>query len=293
MAIKEGCVTLCWPNWTDRGELSGGNWKNEFPLDNLKSPIVAKAARTSSTDKADTQFTFNFSTRARAVAVVALMNHNLSVDAKWRVTWWRDEAQTDLLYDSGVIDVWPQLLSTSELAWEDDNFWFGDVGEEDKDRFTPLATHFHPDGGDVVFSVRVEIEDEGNLDGFIKVGRLFVADAWQPRFSAQYGIEYGFDIDTSFETADNSQQTLYADPKIPKRTVSFNLATLDAEEGFRRLLTMQRDQGLHKEILYTEGAEITSENFQKTFVGRLKDVSPLTHPYFRTFSGSVNLVEIL
>lgn len=293
MPIREGCVTLCWPNWAERGEVTGGSWKSNFPLENMLSPIVAKAARSETTSPADTQFSFNFKIRSKPVAVVALMNHNLTVDAKWRVTWWEEEAQETLAYDSGMVDVWPQLLSTTELEWENDNFWFGELQDDDKDRFTPLATCFHPDGGDVVFSVRVEIEDEGNPDGFVKIGRLFLADVWQPRFSAQYGIEYGYEIDTSFEVADNAQQTLYADAKIPKRTVSFNLATLDSEEGFRRILTMQRDQGVHKEVLYTEGAETTSENFQKTFVGRLQNPSPLTHPYYRTFSNSINLIEIL
>lgn len=290
--LKQGATTLCWPNLVERGVLSGGNWDSQFPISHAADPIVQKASRSADLELSSTQFSLTID-KSRPVGVVGILNHNINTTGQWRVRLYFDDAQTSLAWDSGWKDVWPAVYSTQELEWEYDNFWLGTFDDDDVDRFTSLATEFIPQGSQVVRSVKVEIDDQNNPHGFIKIGRVFIADVWQPKRSAQYGIEYGHNIGTTFETADNRSMTEYADPKTPKRTVSFNLAVLDEEEGFRRTLAMQRDQGIHREILYTENPIPTVEGFQKTFLGRFDNVSPLTHPSYRRFSTSINLIEIL
>ena len=292
MADRQGCVTLCWPNWVEVGALSGGNWNNQFPLSHLQDPVIQKVGRTVDAGLSSTQFSLTV-TKSRPIGVVALINHNLTQTADWKVTMYFDEAQVDEAWTSGWVQVWPSVYSTSELEWEYDNFWFGTFDDDEVASFTHLATQFVTDNSQVVRSVKVEINNTTNPDGFVKIGRVFISDVWQPRYSAQYGIEYGFDIGTTFETADNPQMTEYADVKVPKRNVNFVLGSLNEEEGFRRALAIQRSQGLHGEILYTENTIPTVEGFQKTFIGRMVQPSALTHPYYMTFQNSISLKEIL
>jgi len=285
-------VTLCWPNRIDESTLSGGNWSAGLPLDQLLSPITAEVAESVDLAPASTQFDITLP-RFRTIAVVALNNHNLGVSAKWRVTLYRDTTAQNEQWNSGWRNAWPAVYSTSELNWEDPNFWSGVPFEEDRQDFTPLGWVFL-DQPQVARRVRVEIDDPNNADGVVRVGRCFLGNSWQPKYNASYGIQYGHEIGTEFEIAGNPDQTEYADVRTPKRTVSFRLEHLDAEEGARWALALQRKQGLHGEVLYTEFLEISDPvAFSRAFIGRQSSVDPLTHPYFGTYSNSISLKEIL
>lgn len=290
MALKEGKVTLCYPNYTDESTLVGGSWESTLPLENLQTPYFSEVARTTDTDNSSTKFQMTLG-RFRPIHMIALANHNLSAAAEWRIKLYNQ--QGDLLFhDSGVLSVWPQVYATSELEWEYDNFWLGTIEESDRESFTSLATYFFPESY-VATYVEVEIFNEGNPDGYVSIGRLMVADAWQSERTASFGIQYSYDIGTTFDTAIDEVMTEYADVKTPKRTVQFDLATLTQEEGFSKMLGLNRQQGLHGEVLYTEFAEMDNTTFAKTFIARQQSVSGLSHPYYRNYSTQMSLKEIL
>lgn len=284
-------VTLGWPNHLREAALSGGAWSAALPLDHLGSLPTARFAESADAALASTKWTMTFP-RPRPIGVVALAKHNLTVDAKWRVRVYFDTSGTELAIDSGWVAVWPAVFATLELEWEYDNYWAGTLDEDDRASFTPLATRFL-DAVQIGRRVDIEIDDQNNPDGVIRVGLGLVTDLWQPTYNAAYGIQYGYDIATEFETASNPDQTEYADPMTPKRTVSFALEHLTEEEGFRRMLSLQRTQGLHGEILYAESLETSTIEFARTFIARQTSVDPLSHPYFETYSNSINLKEIL
>lgn len=291
MALERGKVTLCYPNYTNVSTLSGGAWQNNLPLSHLKTPIFSQVAR--SVDALETSTIINLTTSiARSTDIVALANHNISVSGEIRLRVYSDNNFEFLLWDSGWQAVWPSLFASNTLEWEFDNFWLGTPSEEDRDSLTALLPIFL-DNTEVVQSLTIEISDEGNPDGYIQVGRLFMGGAWQPIYNAEYGIAYGHNISTSFETAFDMNQTEYAEVKTPKRTVSLTLNDLTEEEGFQKLMRMQKTQGLHGEILYTEDIERGQGSYVKTFIGRNQDVNPLINPYFNSFSNTINLVEIL
>lgn len=284
-------VTLCWPNHTGGATLSGGAWDADLPLSHLATPTFAQVAQTADATLASTQFDLTFP-RLLPVGVIALANHNMTVEARWRIRLWRDTGASDLAWDSGWLNVWPSVYSTDELEWEYDNFWLGTVDEAQRADFTPLASRFSPEI-QIVQRATIELDDTANPDGVIRLGRAFVGDTWQPEYNASYGIQYAHEIATEFEVAGNPEQTEYADVRAAKRTVQFALEHLSEEEGFRRALALQRAQGLHGEVLYSEGGHLDALAFQRTFIGRLSTADPLTHPYFATYANSISLKEIL
>lgn len=284
--------TFCWPNYVDEGALSGGAWSSELPRRHLQTPIFAEVAESADLNPASTQYDVTFS-RLRTVALVLLAAHNLSVDARWRVRVFRDAEATNEAWDSGWRQAWPAVYSSSELNWEDPNFWSGVPFEEDREDFTPLAWVF-ADAAQVCRRVRVEIDNPNNPDGAVRIGRAFIANAWQPQYNFNWNIQYGLDIGTEFETADNEDETEYADPKRPRRTVSLELGHLSEEEGFSQIHAMMRRQGLHKEVFYTEDRNaVGPQSFAKSFVGRFASVNPLTNPYHANYTNAINLREIL
>ncbi|UQI42530.1 hypothetical protein [Vreelandella venusta] len=289
--MKDNWATLCWPNYLNEATLSGGSWRTDLPRENLQQPIFDDIAETMGLGAANTQFDVILP-RFRTVALVALAKHNLTVAARWRVRLFRDEMATNEMWDSGWRDVWPSVYSSSELNWEDPNFWSGGLFEEDRQDFTSLAWMF-ADAPQVCRRVRVEIDNPTNPEGAVRIGRAFIANYWQPTYNASWGIQYGLDIGTEFENADNQDMTEYADAKTPRRTVSFELAHITRDESFAQIHAMLRRQGLHQEILYTESRAPGPQTFAKTFIGRLASVDPLTNPYFANFTNSITLREIL
>ena len=289
--MEEGKIILCWPNHANGAAVSGGGWEPALPASKLLDPTLAEQARSNGLNPANTQVLITLA-RFLPVGVVAVAAHNLSAVATWRITVYSDDAATQVAWQSDWLRVWPPVYSTSELEWEYDNFWGGEFDDDDRASFTPLATLFLP-AVQIARAVRVEFDDSSNPAGFISLGRVFISDVWQPTYNMSYGCQWGYDIDTQFETAGDANRTEYADPATPKRTVSFALEHLDREEGFRRALAAQRKIGLHGEILYAESTQATAESFATTILARQVQVNPLSHPYFGTYANSYALREIL
>lgn len=283
--------TFCWPNYVDDSQLTGGAWSSELPRDNMLDPIFAEIAQSSGLSPTSTQFDVILP-KFKTVAMVALAKHNLSVAARWRVRLFREADATGVMWDSGWRNAWPSVYSTSELNWEDSNFWSGVPFEEDRRDFTPLAWMF-ADKPQVCRRVRIEIDNPTNPDGVVRIGRAFVANAWQPEYNASWGIAYGLDVGTQFEVVGNEDETQYADPKTPRRTVSLDLSHLSREEGFTQIHAMMRRQGLHKEVFYTESKTPGPQSFAKSFIGQFSSINPLANPYYATYTNAVNLREKL
>lgn len=282
---------FCWPNHANEATVAGGGWSTELPLSQVLSSVFAEVTQSVDTTPASTQMTVALR-RFRPIGVVALAKHNLSAAARWRVRVYYDDTGTDLAIDTGWRDVWPAVYATSELEWEYDNYWSGTLDEDDRGDFTPLATCWLGDSY-LARQVVIEIDDQANPDDCVRIGRLFLGDVWMPEYNISYGVQYGFQIGTEFETAGDADQTEYADIKTPKRTVNLSLDWLGEEEGFSRIMTMQRRQGLHGEILYAESTSAGQAAFSTTFIGRQVSVNPLAHPYYDIYTNAISLQEIL
>lgn len=290
MALDNRKITLCWPNYLDEAELSGGSWEAGLPLSHMQDAAFAVRAR--SVNLATSSTTINVMLpRLRPVGATALAAHNLSADAEWRIRIYTDSDATQLLYDSGMVPAWPALYQSTDLEWEYDRFWSGLLGDEDREEFTPLAYHVHT--AQVGRRLRIDIADPGNPDGYIEIGRLLVANVWQPRYNAAYGIQYGHAIDTRFETAGDSRRTRYAAPAQPKRTVQGSLEHLDEQEAVQAMLAMQRELGVHRELLYLPELTATAQTWRRTFIGQLMQPDPVAHPYHATYTHAFSLQEIL
>ncbi|OLO06729.1 hypothetical protein BTW08_15935 [Salinicola sp. MH3R3-1] len=289
MALDPDRITLCWPNVIDTATLSGGAWLDSLPLELVQDEILAVRCKSADAAPASTWFDITLD-KPRPVQCLALPAHSMSATARYRVRIYGDAAQQFLLWDSAWQTVWPQLFATSELEWEYDNFWFGTISEDDRALYTPLLTVF-ADDVQLAQSVRVEIDDVGNSEGAVRLGRVFLSDAWQPKFNVSHGVQHGFDSATTFEEA--GDRTEYADIKRQRRTASFSLDWLSEEEAYQRIYSLQRVLGTHGELLYAFNLASRPESFARTFLARQQQLDALSQPYANTHTNKVNLLEIL
>lgn len=283
---------LGYPNYVNDAAVTGGSWEAELPVANVINPVFAEVAQSRNTALASTRFDLTLP-RSRMLGVAALANHNCSEAARWRVRTYYDTAGQQQALDSGWQRVWPRVYASLELPWESPSFWTGTVSNDERDDFTPLATSWLLDTKTFARRVSIEIDDTGNPDGCIRIGRVFIGDVWKPKKNFSYGVQYGHDIQTGFEVAGDANMTEYADPKTPRRTVTCSLDHLSEEEAFARIMPLQRRQGLHGEILYAESQVPSQAAFATTFLCRQAQVDALTNPYHNNFANTLSLREIL
>lgn len=292
MALADNKLTMCWPNHCtlNLATVSGGSYSVARPLSNILKPVFAKKARTTNTNLASTQASIDLGSVGKPVHVVAIASHNLSSQALIRVSVYADQAKTTLLHQSGWEPAYPAVYETTDLEWEYDNFWFGTLTDSELSSFTPLYIYFLPEVA-IAMAVVIEFDDQTNADTYVEFGRVMLADAWQPEINIQYGIAFGYENPTEVEYADDG--TAYFDVKPPKRTLTFTFGRLTEDEAFNKVYLMKRNQGISKEILVAYNTGTMPGYFQRRFIGRQSEVTPLTHPFIENYSSTLNIIEIL
>ncbi len=272
-------------NLANNCTLSGGSWQGTLPLDNLKDRRLYKIARSTNDDAASTQFTVDFGS-GKVVSLFSLVKHNFSESATARLRASNVSDFSNIVYDSGFASVWP-LIATINLEWEDDNFWLGIPTQEQIDTFQGILLWVFP-----IVTARywkVEIVDESNPDDYLDLGRLFVSKDFSPSYNASYGLNFNI-IDKS--TVEESLGGVeHYDEKVRVRSVDFVLDNLLQDEAFGRWHRMMLGQGNTGEVLFIYDHEDLKYTLDRSFLGRLEKINPLTTPYFSSWQSGATIVE--
>ncbi|ALP62826.1 hypothetical protein [Paraburkholderia caribensis] len=302
-------VLLGFPNRTDSATLSGGNWQT--PLTNLQDRRLSRVARSASPDKAATQFDVDLGV-PRKLSLFAIVRHNLGLNARYRIRVAQDAAFQNVLYDTAVLPsqpsvsanfalqqyavqgrvwppVWPRLFNTASLDWEDPNWWDGRLPEEDRKGYPGLILSSL---AEPVFGryVRFEFLDEGNIDGYVELGRLFISQAWSPRNNATYGAGIGWEFDTTMDRALDG--TAYFDEKAGRRVQTFSLDWLSRDEAFGNVFEMHRAAGIDREMLFVWDRDDPINLIRRSFLGRMRKINPLMLPFLDNYTNAFELEEI-
>jgi hypothetical protein len=229
-------------------------------------------------------------TSTRTISVLALCRHNLSGAATWRIRAYSDAGLTDLLYDSGVNEVWQALYGQDQLEWHNDNFWSGQILDEDLEGHYWNAIHVLPASVSARYW-KVEVSDSTNYDGYVQAGRVFLSEAWVPTYNMSYGANIGYNSRTEVEEAWDGSE--YFDIKAPYRVVQFSLEYLQHEEAMTRALDIQRVAGTHSEVLFVWDPEDVQQLIRRSFLGRLRELNPIEQPYHNAYQTSFVIKELL
>lgn len=286
-------VTLAWPNRIDAATLgsSGASWETDLPLTNLQTRQYAQVARTTGA----TSLTITaLLPKIRKLGAVAIVNHNLSVTATVRFkAYYGTDNLSELIWDSGVIDAWPVNHDQSTLIFDDVDFWEGTIDNDERDYYTKLVTYFAPDndGGQYL---EVIIEDPDNTDGWVQIGRLFLAPWWQPELPPRYGdVSHNIIDPSEFQEVPESG-TRYYRKLAKRRTVSIKWTDMTVEEAWNGLNDAKQFEGTTGEMLYAFTKQRTDQNYYATtFMCQFAQLDPITMPYSIYYEGAMNLREIL
>ncbi len=206
-----------------------------LPVTNLQTQPRASVMRT--TSAADQEIKLSWAA-ARILSAVALVRHNLTSAATWRVQIYSDAAWTTLTYDSGAVAAAPGK-ALGDLSWGIDPLG-ASVFTGWSYAFSSL--YFAPVAGQ---SAIITLSDAGNPDGYMQASRLFVGAHIEPQYNPSYGFKLGWKENTVTTRTDGG--SLRSDPTVPYRTLSASLDWI-AEEERASLLDALRQVGKRQDI---------------------------------------------
>jgi hypothetical protein len=194
--------------------------------------------------------------------------------------------------DSGYVDCWPAgVVPQDLLEWEDDNFWLGTLSQNQRAGFQSPYLYRLPASVSVRYW-KVEILDTTNEDGFIQIGRLFMARGWTPSVNYAYGAGLGYNDPSPVATSLSGAE--YFDMRSKYREMSFTLEYITDTEAYSYALDLQRLAGISGEVLVMpDGGEDVGQQPLRSFVGRLKQIGKVTQPKPTTFSVQFEVKELL
>lgn len=272
---------IAYNNRVDGATLSGGSWLSGLPLNNLKDRQIGKVARSASALTTATQFDTDIG-EDKTTRVIALIGHNLSLDATIRIRGGNDPAFATTDIDTGWLEVWPAVYPSETLDWEASNFWSGKYLAEEISGYT--LTHVD-DLGAVYRSRywRIEINDPTNSSGYVQIGRAFFGQAWQPSINLLAGASIGWEPNTQVQSALSGGE--FFKRYNPTRVARFTTRHTE-DEGMANAFEIQRRMGIDGEVVFVWNPDDTVHSIRRRFVGRLRSLSQLEFPWVdRTQTG--------
>ncbi len=284
-----GVYTILYPNRTDTSTLSGGSWDASAPLTRMQDNRLKVIARSNDLLPASTQFQITLD-KDRQVGGLALVNHNFTTDATWRVRAYTDAGLTQLAYDSGQVNVYPAFATPLELEWEDDNFWSGKPLEENIEGLTQTAIDLL--GGVTVTAQYwlVEIFDSTNPSGFVSIGRLFIgANFLNETLNANIGATSGIENRTrAFETPGGH---IEYDVREPIRTNDFQYRLIENSRAYSRFLQLEYQAGIDKEVFLIQDADDSQNLLLRSYLGTIAQPTGLGQNTYNTADKSFRIQE--
>ncbi len=261
-------IGLFWPNRATTGvTVSGGSWMAALPASNVCDPLLAKVARSTNALTASTKIRLDLGA-ARNLRAFALVNHNLSSSATWRVLLGTTSGGSDVY--AGTLAPW--LYATFEAGLVARGMEDGEYLRDGTPAIIVLPAFYS------ARHVTIEIEDTANTDGYVQIGRVFAGGGFIPQINASYGLQAGWQDLSTTELSESGAQWATARRRL--RMVRFLLEGLSLDEG-DQLFEMMRVLGTIDEVLYVPDVADMAESQRQGMLGYLSELSMLEYPYSR------------
>lgn len=139
---------------------------------------------------------------------------------------------------------------------------------------------------------RFNIADTANTDGYVDIGRLIVAGGFQPSINMVYGAGLGFDNETVRETTDGGA-ALY-DTRDTRRSLTGVLDLMPETDAYDEWFRLVMRHGKSGQMFVVYDPDDTGTRArQRSFLGVLKDLNPIEHPYHARFRTAFSVLEEL
>ena len=269
-----GNIVIGVPSHTSKATFSadGGSWAAAYPVTNLGNLPLARVARTTNALVASTKFLAVLD-KDRPCRVFGLIDHNMTTTATFRLRLYSDVSATALLYDTGVIDVWPTVYPYPGLEWEDDTYWTGKYTTEQITGYRWTRPLWLP-ATYMTRAIRVELFDSGNPAGYLQLGRFELAQGWQPTINYGFGASRGYRFRTAQVEALGGVS--YFERRDKPRVFRGAIDYLPVAEGSVKAFEFLRQHDIDVPFLVIPDPDDTNEYLRNVFLARNVNPGPLT-----------------
>lgn len=268
---------------------SGGSWEASLPLTNLRDPLLSAVARSTDATNASTQFVVDLGV-PRDIRLVACPDGNYTRDSRVRITGATDSGFTDVVVTVDFRDIWQEVYPWGTLPWEDLAWWDGKITAEDAVGYPMPFIHVF-DTAVVARYWKIEIDDEGNPDGYVELSRLFLSPGYQPTHNAEYGATIGWETDTSRQRSLGGAD--FYDERRPRRRMRLTLNAIEMDELYAQMFEIQRRQGISRQIYVVLDPDDGPNLHRTSFLATLEELSPIELAFYDRGVVAVDLVEVI
>lgn len=268
-----GKIMVLYDNQSDAGSVTGP--ASALPLSNMQSERLARKWRSASDDPADTRFDVVLPDIV-AMRAIVLGPTNLTTAHSYRIRAYSNADHSTMVYDSEwVLSQTRAVFGT--LPWGSPYLWSGFQPPDDPERGT-FIIHIMPVAiGQLYWSV--EINDEGNPDGYVEVSRLLMCQSVSP------SINYSFGAGLTFEDNSIRARTLSGGEQVWRRVnpriFQFGFDYLPEDEAFLNFYDLMRHSGFDREVFVIPDLEETGLFLQRrSFLGTFRQMDPLQQAAF-------------
>ncbi len=283
-----GRMIIASRNHADDAGFSGGAWSAALPAANLADRQLARVARSLDTDPADTWVVVDFG-RQVPVSFIALWRHNLTQSARWRLRLGRDSALATWDHDTGLRDVWPDVMPFGAGEWGEFQ-WGGKLVPAEAATYGIAAFHLPPNSI-MARWLRVDLDDPENPAGYLQAARLFAGPVWRPSINMQYGWSIR-QVDESRRTRSRGGQS-YVDLVPRYRRLSFALDHLGADEMFANAYELDRLKGVAGDLIVIPDPDERRHLHRQAILGALAETSAIEQRVFGLYAKTFTVEELL
>ncbi len=254
--------------------LSGGSWSSGLPLVNLKNRNLTKVARSNTANPGATRFQIALG-RIRSVLLIAIPAHNMTTSAKIRAVASNSDDFNALVYDTGSLDVFPQIYAFGTLQFGDPDFWLGRLSPEARAGINVGFVHVLPQP---VFASHwlFEIDDAENPDGYVELSRLFLTPGYRPTINIQPGAALGFQTDTARQRSLGGVD--FFDVRRQRRTAQFTVDFVSKDEALANSFEIMWRQGINGDLFFVFDPDDPLHLHRTSFPATLERLSAVTFP---------------
>lgn len=271
---------------------STGNWSSSLPLANVKSYLLAKVAKSTSTGT----FTITIDMTGlnnRPIGCVGILNHNFSgaVDYLQIQTY----STSTLVDDSGALSPYPYLAS-DDPDFDVYSYSAAIVDAQRRSEATQHVIYWLPtnvDANKVVITVTVAAP--------LSIGRLFVGSQFWPDINVEYGgVDWGLQDNSEIVKTQGGVKYAYKYKMLREANVTYKW--LNNGEATGGLWQAQRKAGLMGEVLIAPGVPtyttvgglkyVNSNWFAKSFIGNFSQLDRITNPFLGVDSTTLHVEEV-
>ena len=175
-------------------------------------------------------------------------------------------AESDGPYDSLWQDVWPVIYPHGSIGWEHPAFFTGRYSQREIDGY-PWNLVLFLDDAVLADTIRLEIDDTGNADGFVEAGLLEVSPGWQASVNFPYGSRLGWELRTEPEAAEGGVE--YADRRPKPRRFEAEIPLLPENEALASPWELARQFDRDVPFLFVPRPGRPAQFLREAFLARL------------------------